>query len=59
MVKASNACGCRLLGLLEANALEGGLLKSMTLLAATPAEGKGVTSLITTIPPCYCSQAAD
>ena len=59
MVTASHACGCRLLGLLEANALEGGLLKSMTLLAATPAEGKGVTSLITTIPPCYCSQAVD
>ena len=47
------------MGLLEANALEGGLLKSMTLLAETPADGKGVTSLITTIPPCYCSQAVD
>jgi len=49
----------RLVGLLEANALEGGLLQSMTLLKDTPADGKGVTSLITTIPPCYCSQAVD
>ena len=56
---ASSARGCRLVGLLEANALEGGLLQSMTLLKETPADGKGVTSLITTIPPCYCSQAVD
>ena len=31
----------------------------MTVLAETPADGKNVTSLITTIPPCYCSQAVD
>lgn len=31
----------------------------MTLLADTPADNKGVTSLITTIPPCYCSYAFD
>ena len=31
----------------------------MTLLADTPADDKGVTSLITTIPPCYCSYAFD
>jgi hypothetical protein len=47
----------RLIGQLEANALNGGVLKSMTLLAEAP--NPSLETMLVTVPPCYCSPAID
>eukprot|EP00964_Phaeocystis_antarctica_P141861 scaffold106995_cov57-Phaeocystis_antarctica.AAC.1 len=47
----------KLTGQLEANALEGGVLKSTGILLATP--NPSMESMLVTAPPCWCSPAFD